>query len=168
MATCLPTAALNAPPVASSRSASPYRSPRNCSAEFRTATPHLHHLGVATHKSRQVLRAADLFGSIRKEHHIECGTGRHGVSNAFYLYLRDPDGHRVEIYTSDYYTGDPDHETYRWNVHDDRRRDFWGNAVIESWYREAAPVLGLDGNPQPVSEAVLDESAVQVGADGLG
>jgi hypothetical protein len=30
------------------------------------------------------------------------------VSNAFYVYLRDPDGHRVELYTSDYFTGDPD------------------------------------------------------------
>lgn len=27
------------------------------------------------------------------------GPGRHGVSNVFYLYLRDPDGLRVEIYT---------------------------------------------------------------------
>lgn len=132
------------------------------------AGPRLHHLGVATHESHQVLRAADLFGSLRKEHHIERGPGRHGVSNAFYLYLRDPDGHRVEIYTSDYYTGDPDHETYRWNVHDDRRRDFWGNAVIESWYKEATPVLGLDGALQPVTDCLLDESAVQVGADGLG
>jgi len=79
-----------------------------------------------------------IFGALRQEHHIERGPGRHGVSNAFYLYLRDPDGHRVEIYTSDYYTGDPDHETYRWNVHDDRRRDFWGSAVIESWYKEPA------------------------------
>ncbi|KUF13231.1 3,4-dihydroxyphenylacetate 2,3-dioxygenase [Streptomyces silvensis] len=132
------------------------------------AGPRLHHVGVATHESHQVLRTADLFGSLRQEHHIERGPGRHGVSNAFYLYLRDPDGHRVEIYTSDYYTGDPDHETYRWNVKDDRRRDFWGNAVIESWYKEASPVLDLDGRPQPVTEAVLDESAVQVGADGLG
>lgn len=74
----------------------------------------------------------------------------------------------MEIYTSDYYTGDPDHETYRWNVRDDRRRDFWGNAVIESWYKEAVPVLDLDGRPRPVTDTVLDESAVQVGADGLG
>jgi hypothetical protein len=70
--------------------------------------------------------------------------------------------------TSDYYTGDPGHQTYRWNVHDDRRRDFWGGAVIESWYKEATPVLGLDGDPRPVSETLLDESAVRVGADGLG
>ncbi|WP_432041015.1 VOC family protein [Streptomyces chartreusis] len=132
------------------------------------AGPRLHHLGVATHESHQVLRAADIFGSLRKEHHIERGPGRHGVSNAFYLYLRDPAGHRVEIYTSDYYTGDPDHETYRWNVKDDRRRDFWGNAVIDSWYKEATPVLDLDGRPQPLSDSLLNESAVRVGADGLG
>ncbi|MER8223551.1 3,4-dihydroxyphenylacetate 2,3-dioxygenase [Streptomyces sp. NPDC094143] len=132
------------------------------------AGPRLHHLGVATHESHQVLRCADIFGSLRKEQHIERGPGRHGVSNAFYLYLRDPDGHRVEIYTSDYYTGDPDHETYRWNVRDDRRRDFWGNAVIDSWYKEATPVLDLDGNVCQVDETRLDESAAAVGADGLG
>ncbi|MFE7114026.1 3,4-dihydroxyphenylacetate 2,3-dioxygenase [Streptomyces sp. NPDC057654] len=130
--------------------------------------PRLHHLGMATHESHQVLRTADLLGALRQEHHIERGPGRHGVSNAFYLYLRDPDGHRVELYTTDYYTGDPDHETYRWSVHDDRRRDFWGNAVIESWYKEASPVLDLTGRVQPVSETALDESAVRVGADGLG
>ncbi|MGW1554184.1 VOC family protein [Streptomyces sp. NPDC002346] len=46
------------------------------------AGPRLHHLGVATHESHQVLRCADIFGSLRKEHHIERGPGRHGVSNA--------------------------------------------------------------------------------------
>ena len=133
------------------------------------AGPRLHHLGVRHPRVPPgPARSADIFGSLRKEHHIERGPGRHGVSNAFYLYLRDPDGHRVEIYTSDYYTGDPDHETYRWNVHDDRRRDFWGNAVIESWYKEATPVLDLDGRPQPLAQRVeASELAVTVGADGF-
>jgi catechol 2,3-dioxygenase len=40
--------------------------------------------------------------------------------------------------------------------------------VIESWCKEATPVLDLDGREQPVSSSLLDESAVQVGADGLG
>ncbi|GAA1279638.1 3,4-dihydroxyphenylacetate 2,3-dioxygenase [Pseudonocardia aurantiaca] len=136
------------------------------------AGPRLHHLGMATHDSHQVLHVADVLGALNLQQHIERGPGRHGVSNAFYVYLRDPDGHRVEIYTSDYYTGDPDHQTYRWSVHDDRRRDFWGNAVIESWYKEATPVLDLDGAVQPTADTVLDESAVAavptVGADGLG
>jgi catechol 2,3-dioxygenase len=37
-----------------------------------------------------------------------------------------------------------------------------------SWYKEATPVLDLDGSPRPVTDMLLDESAVPVGADGLG
>jgi hypothetical protein len=32
----------------------------------------------------------------------------------------------AEIYTSDYYTGDPGHPVLRWDVSDPRRRDFYG------------------------------------------
>ena len=117
--------------------------------------PRLHHLGFFAHESNQVLRICDILGSLHTEVHIERGPGRHGVSNAFYVYLRDPDGHRLEIYTSDYYTEDP------------RRRDFWGGAVIESWYNEATPVLDLDGREQPLTE-LRQVSEVTVGADGLG
>jgi catechol 2,3-dioxygenase len=132
------------------------------------AGPRLHHLGFFAHESHHVLKTCDIFGSLHEEAHIERGPGRHGVSNAFYVYLRDPDGHRLEIYTSDYFTGDPGHETYRWNVHDPRRRDFWGNPVVESWYKEAATFLDLDGEPIEPVESAIDESAVTVGADGLG
>lgn len=61
-----------------------------------------------------------LFGELRLD-----WLRRNGVSNAFYLYLRDPDGHRVEIYTRDYYTGDPDNPVVSWDVHDNQRRDWW-------------------------------------------
>ena len=130
--------------------------------------PRLHHVAFTVPEPHHVLRTCDVLGSVRAEGHIERGPGRHGVSNAFYLYLRDPDGHRVEIYTGDYYTGDPDHETFRWNVHDDRRRDFWGGAVVPSWYAEASPVLGLDGTRRPLGDIASDKSEVTVGADGLG
>jgi 3,4-dihydroxyphenylacetate 2,3-dioxygenase len=128
--------------------------------------PRLHHLGFFAHESHQVLRICDILGSLRGEHHIERGPGRHGVSNAFYVYLRDPDGHRLEIYTSDYYTGDPDHPVLRWSVHDPRRRDFWGNAVIPSWYTEATTVLDLDGKPRPLLPE-KQKAEVRVGADGF-
>jgi catechol 2,3-dioxygenase len=130
------------------------------------AGPRLHHLGFFAHESHHVLRICDILGSLHEEGHIERGPGRHGVSNAFYVYLRDPDGHRLEIYTSDYYTGDPDHPVLRWNVSDPRRRDFWGHAVIPSWYNEASTVLDLDGNPRPLTEQQqVAESTV--GADGF-
>jgi catechol 2,3-dioxygenase len=130
------------------------------------AGPRLHHLGFFAHEAHNVLRMCDILGSLSLESCIERGPGRHGVSNAFYVYLRDPDGHRLEIYTSDYYTGDPDHPVLRWSVLDPRRRDFWGNAVIPSWYSEASAVLDLDGKARPVTE-LAQTAEVTVGADGF-
>jgi catechol 2,3-dioxygenase len=131
--------------------------------------PRLHHLGFFAHESHQVLRICDILGARHEEARIERGPGRHGVSNAFYVYLRDPDGHRVEIYTSDYFTGDPDHPVLRWSVRDPRRRDFWGHAVIPSWYTEASPVLDLDGRPRPLvrQQQTAELKAAEVGADGF-
>ena len=130
------------------------------------AGPRLHHLGFFAHEPHSVLRMCDILGSLSLESCIERGPGRHGVSNAFYVYLRDPDGHRLEIYTSDYYTGDPDHPVLRWSVRDPRRRDFWGNAVIPSWYSDASVVLDLDGEVRPVTE-LAQPAEVTVGADGF-
>ena len=132
--------------------------------------PRLHHIAFATSERHQILHTCDVLGALHREHHIERGPGRHGVSNAFYLYLRDPDGHRVEIYTTDYYTGDPDNPTVRWSVDDGRRRSFWGHAVVPSWYTEGSTVLDLDGEPVPLSAPVVREAertGVVVGADGF-
>jgi len=132
------------------------------------AGPRLHHLGFFAHETHQVLRICDILGSLHEEFLIERGPGRHGVSNAFYVYLRDPDGHRVEFYTSDYYTGDPGHPVLRWSVRDPRRRDFWGHPVVPSWYNEASTVLDLDGRPRPLlAREQAAEQAAEVGADGF-
>ena len=130
--------------------------------------PRMHHVAFATHEKHNILAICDKLGALRRSDAIERGPGRHGVSNAFYLYLRDPDGHRVEIYTQDYYTGDPDNPVITWDVHDNQRRDWWGNPVVPSWYTEASLVLDLDGNPQPVvARTDTSEMAVTIGADGF-
>jgi len=131
-------------------------------------SPRLHHIAFATAESHLIFSLCDVLGSVNEYHHIERGPGRHGVSNAFYVYLRDPDGHRVEIYTTDYFTGDPGHQALRWSVNDPRRRDFWGNPVVASWYNEASSVLDLDGHIVPLRERRSDEQRITVGADGLG
>ncbi|WP_226081208.1 3,4-dihydroxyphenylacetate 2,3-dioxygenase [Mycetocola spongiae] len=130
--------------------------------------PRMHHVAFSTHEKHNILYICDKLGALRKSDLIERGPGRHGVSNAFYLYLLDPDGHRVEIYTQDYYTGDPDNPVVTWDVHDNQRRDWWGTAVVPSWYTEASLVLDLDGNPQPVVHRdEPSELAVTIGADGF-
>lgn len=130
--------------------------------------PRMHHVAFSTHEKHNILYICDKLGALRKSDMIERGPGRHGVSNAFYLYLRDPDGHRVEIYTQDYYTGDPDNPVVSWDVHDNQRRDWWGNPVVPSWYTEASRVLDLDGNPVPLKKREDNsEMAVTIGADGF-
>lgn len=130
--------------------------------------PRLHHVAFATHEKHDIIAICDRLGALRLSDRIERGPGRHGVSNAFYLYLRDPDGHRVEIYTQDYWTGDPDNPVVTWDVHDNQRRDWWGNPVVPSWYTEASLVLDLDGVPQPVvARTDTSEMAVTIGADGF-
>lgn len=137
--------------------------------------PMLHHIAFAVPESHNILGLCDVIGSRNLAKYIERGPGRHGVSNAFYLYLRDDDGHRVEIYTTDYFTGDPDHEPIRWDVHDERRRDFWANPIVPTWYQGSVGVLDLDGEPvatRDQDEATTETQAagprVKVGADGLG
>ncbi len=130
--------------------------------------PRLHHIAFASHERHQILHICDHLGALRKSATIERGPGRHGVSNAFYLYVRDPDGHRIEIYTHDYYTGDPDNPVITWDVHDNQRRDWWGNPVVPSWYTDASVVLDLDGAVRPVVErAEPREADVTIGADGF-
>ena len=130
--------------------------------------PRLHHIAFHVHERSQILHICDKLGALRQSDTIERGPGRHGVSNAFYLYLRDPDGHRIEIYSQDYWTGDPDNPVITWDVHDNQRRDWWGTPVVPSWYSEASPVLDLDGHSQAlVRRASAREAEVTIGADGF-
>jgi catechol 2,3-dioxygenase len=130
--------------------------------------PRMHHIAFATHERSQILHLCDHLGALRQSDKIERGPGRHGVSNAFYLYLLDPDGHRIEIYTHDYYTGDPDNPVITWDVHDNQRRDWWGTPVVPSWYANASTVLDLDGNPRAsVERTDTREADVTIGADGF-
>jgi 3,4-dihydroxyphenylacetate 2,3-dioxygenase len=117
----------------------------------------MHHFAYTPADSQAILRTCDILAGANREAAIERGPGRHGVSNAFFLYLRDPDGHRVELYTGDYYTGDPDFEPIRWSSTDPRRRNYWGHAVPDSWFEEGSAVASFTGGTVELRPPVLDE-----------
>lgn len=119
--------------------------------------PRLHHLGFWVSDQNSVLRTCDLMAASGHVDAIERGPGRHGLSNAFFLYLRDPDGHRIELYTSDYFTGDPDCDVIRWSVNDPRRGTFWGHAAPPSWFEESSPVADYAGGTMEVREQLMAE-----------
>ena len=117
--------------------------------------PRLHHLAFWMPDAAQVVQLCDIVGAARGGA-IERGPGRHGISNALFLYLRDPDGHRVEIYTSDYLTVDPDFEPVRWRRDDPYRQQLWGGLAPKSWFTEGSPVRRLDGTRHPVAPPILE------------
>ena len=112
--------------------------------------PRLHHIGVWTASALDILHICDVMATSGYLANMERGPGRHGISNAFFLYVRDPDGHRVELFTSDYLTVDPDHEPIRWTLDHPQRQTLWGHAAPKSWFEEGSPFRGV-----PVREPVL-------------
>lgn len=100
--------------------------------------PRVHHLGFWVADTMSVLRACDVLAAAGWTDSIERGPGRHGISNAFFLYLRDPDGNRIELYAGDYQVADPDWQPLRWTLDDPRRATFWGHAAPPSWFDDAA------------------------------
>jgi catechol 2,3-dioxygenase len=112
--------------------------------------PRLHHIGVWTTSVIDVINTCDVMATCGYLSNMERGPGRHGISNAFFLYVRDPDGHRIELFTSDYLTVDPDHEPIRWSLRDPQRQTLWGHPAPKSWFEEGTPFPGV-----PVREPVL-------------
>jgi catechol 2,3-dioxygenase len=113
--------------------------------------PRLHHIGVWTASALDILHICDVMASSGFLANMERGPGRHGISNAFFLYTRDPDRHRVELFTSDYLTVDPDLEPLRWSLKDPQRQTLWGHAAPKSWFEEGSVFAGCQ-----VHEPVLE------------
>jgi catechol 2,3-dioxygenase len=106
--------------------------------------PRVHHAGFTVPDRGAIMDSADLLAASGHLQSMERGPGRHGVSNAFFLYLRDPDGNRIELYTGDYLSADPDWEPIRWKLNDPQRQTFWGAPTPASWFNEAMAVRSFE------------------------
>ncbi len=104
--------------------------------------PRLHHTAFWVPTPLNIIDLLDLMSTTGWLANIERGPGRHGISNAFFLYIRDPDGHRIEIYCSDYQTVDPDLEPIRWDLKDPQRQTLWGAPAPRSWFEEGSLFAG--------------------------
>src|SRR5262249_36033036 len=67
--------------------------------------PRLHHAAFTTPEVHHLMYVCDLLGRNGFGAGVEWGPGRHfGPGHARFVYLRDPDGHRVELFTNHYQT----------------------------------------------------------------
>ncbi len=105
--------------------------------------PRLHHLAFWVPTPLNIIDLLDLMSTTGYLANIERGPGRHGISNAFFLYIRDNEGHRTEIYCSGYQTVDPDHEPIKWDLKDPQRQTLWGAAAPKSWFDLGSAFAGV-------------------------
>ena len=109
--------------------------------------PRLHHVAFWVPTPLAIIDLLDLMATTGYVKNIERGPGRHGISNAFFLYIRDPDGHRIEIYCSDYQTVDPDLEPIKWDLKDPQRQTLWGAPAPKSWFEDGTVFAGIEPEP---------------------
>lgn len=115
---------------------------------FNGNGPRLHHFAFMTSESANLLRACDIAGELGYGTGVERGPGRHGPGHALFVYFRDPDGHRVELFNTHYQIMDLENEPVRWNPADNKVSFPWGMPARRSWFEDATEFEG-----QPVREA---------------
>jgi len=100
----------------------------------------LHHIAYYTDNWQDLLRAADI---IRDEGiKIDVGPGKHGITQAFFLYLKDPgSGHRIEIFSGGYQIYEPDWAPIVWQEQE------LAESII--WWGSPLPPTFLDDSTGP-------------------
>jgi len=121
--------------------------------------PRLRHVACAVPDASAIIHAADVAGALGAGDEIDRGPGRHGLSNALFLYLRDPDQHRVELFNTHYQFIDLEVPPIRWDVTDPRRAQLWGMPASKRWFFEASEFPGervreplLQATPQTLED----------------
>lgn len=104
--------------------------------------PRLHHFAFTVPETRDIIHVCDVASSLGFADRLERGPGRHGISNALFVYFRDPAGHRVELFTTHYQTIDVNLPPLRWELSDTRRSQLWGLPASAGWFFEASEFPG--------------------------
>ncbi|MGE0627537.1 MAG: VOC family protein [Hyphomicrobiaceae bacterium] len=111
------------------------------------AGPRIHHFAYVVPEVHHILTACDIAGEMGYGAGIERGPGRHGPGHATFIYIRDPDGHRVELFNTHYQVMDMENEPVRW---DPRQTLPWGLPAQRTWFDEATPFTGAPvTQPEP-------------------
>ena len=108
--------------------------------------PRLHHFAYTLPDTNDMIRACDVAGALGYAPQLERGPGRHGISGALFLYFRDPDGHRIELFNTHYQHIDPE-PAVGWDLADPKRADQWGLPAQNKWFTEATEFAAVTPVP---------------------
>lgn len=103
-------------------------------AVLEGAESSLHHLAYIVPEAASLVRLADALSDLGFRDAVEFGPARHGVTNALFLYVRDPSGNRIELYTGDYVRDvDLPPIKWPWDAFLATGRTWWGTDAPESF-----------------------------------
>lgn len=102
--------------------------------------PRLHHIALTCPESYHLFHVCDVAASHGYGGSVEYGPGRHfGPGYALFVYIRDPDGHRIEFFNNHYQTIDIEDEPIKFTESDVYGPMVWGIERPETWRTEASP-----------------------------
>lgn len=96
----------------------------------------LHHVGYSIDTPEGILRAADMFAE--EGIAFDAGPGKHGLTQAFFVYVFEPGGNRIELFSGGYQIHGPDWQPVIWKGEDIGRAVVWYGAPLpESFFTVA-------------------------------
>ena len=98
-----------------------------------------HHVAFWMDDYSDLLRAADILREAGTR--IEAGPAKHAITNGLFLYLYEPGGNRLELFTGGYLIFAPDWRPVTWTEEDRDLRVWWGGELPESFFTYGTPVV---------------------------
>jgi catechol 2,3-dioxygenase len=103
-----------------------------------------HHVAYWYGAPQHLLDIADIFSE--RDVKIEAGPAKHGTTQAYFLYVFEPGGNRVELFgDTGYLIFDPDWQTVTWNVANEvdlvKSSIWFGGGLPRSFYRYGTPAV---------------------------
>nr|CAA49258.1 catechol 2,3-dioxygenase [Rhodococcus rhodochrous] len=96
----------------------------------------LHHIAYWLETPETLLRAVDTF--VEEGTPIDVGPGKHGLTQAFYVYVFEPGGNRVELFTGGYPIYGPDWDPVIWEGENmDRAIVWYGGQLPDTFFNQA-------------------------------
>jgi catechol 2,3-dioxygenase len=93
----------------------------------------LHHIAYYLDTPEGILRAADVF--VDNDVPIDAGPGKHGLTQAFFVYVFEPGGNRIELFSGGYSINDPDWQPVIWDGANVEKAVVWyGGALPDSFF----------------------------------
>jgi len=96
----------------------------------------LHHIAYYLETPQDLLNATDIF--VDEGTPIDAGPGKHGLTQAFFLYVFEPGGNRVELFSGGYPIHGPDWEPVIWDGAAIEKASIWyGGQLPDTFFTQA-------------------------------